>query len=61
MWRIWVHVSMCAAGAQACTPAGVHGLCIYSPKELLTSPTACRKTTVCVSRGALNLTVEGEG
>lgn len=44
MWQIWVRVCPSpAAGAQLCTPAGVHGLCIYSPKELLTSPTACCK------------------
>lgn len=51
---------MCAAGAQACTPAGVRALCIYSPRELLTSPTAPRTTTLCVSRGPLNLTMKGE-
>lgn len=61
MHWIWVRVPMCTADAQACAPAGVHGSCIYRPEELLTSPTACRKATVCVSAGALNLTVEGEG
>lgn len=53
-------MSTCAAaGAQACTPAGVRAFCIYSPREVLTAPPAT--TTLCVSRGPLNLTVEGEG
>lgn len=59
MWGIWV--SLRAAGAQACTPAGVHGLFVYSPEELLTSTSARHKNnTVCASRGALNLTEEGD-
>lgn len=39
-------------------------LSIYSPQELLTSPTASwkkKKKTRHVSRGTLNLTMEGDG